>query len=77
MNVFNFSMLKWAVEGILVFKAHPSSAFDNGCSCLGYFLLNETDAGCSASRLCPGAEAWSGFSFPCPLPSHTEGCGLL
>lgn len=75
--MFNFSMLKWEVEGILFFKAHPSSASDNGCSCLGYFLLNELDTGSSASRLHPGAEAWSDSSFPCPFPPWREVCGLL
>lgn len=65
--VFNFSTLKWGVEAILFFKAHPSSASDYDCSCLGYFLLNDPDTGSSASRLCLGVEAWNGSSFPCLL----------
>lgn len=65
--VFNFSTLKWGVEGILVFKACPSSASDNGCRCLGYLLLCDPDAGSSASRVCFGGEAWDGSSFPCIL----------
>lgn len=77
MSVYNFSTLKWGVEGVLFFEAHPYSASDNGCSCLGYFLLNEPGTGSSASRLLPGVEAWSGSSFPCPLPPWREGCGLL
>ncbi|KAJ7413268.1 hypothetical protein WISP_91875 [Willisornis vidua] len=49
------------------------SASDNGCSCLGYFLLNESDTGSSASILHLGAESWSGSS---PILLHPRESGV-
>lgn len=77
MCFFYFSMLKWGIEGILFFKAHPSSASDKGYSFLGCFLLNEPDRGSAASILCLGAELGSGSSFCFPLPPYIEVCGPL